>query len=183
VTSPLLARRHQRRFDSSALVFALAIGLLLVIVAYPLLWLLMSAFGLPSDFQLGNLIRVYTRTQNFVPLVNTLILAVGAGTLSVLLGAPLAWATARSDAPLRHLVQTLVAVAYIIPPYLTAIAYIILLGPDAGYFNRALRALTGAAQGPIDIFSMGGVIFVIGMHVFPFTYFLTYTALRSVDVP
>jgi iron(III) transport system permease protein len=26
-----------------------------------------------------------------------------------------------------------------------------------------------------------GVIFVIGIHVFPFTYFLTYTALRSVD--
>ena len=181
VTSPLLARWRQRRIDSSTLLFALAIGLLLVIVAYPLLWLLMSAFGLPAEFQLGNLIRVYTRTQNYVPLVNTLILAVGAGILSVALGAPLAWATARSDAPLRYLVQALVGVAYIIPPYLTAIAYIILLGPDAGYFNRAIRALTGAAQGPIDIFSMGGVIFVIGMHVFPFTYFLTHTAMRSVD--
>ena len=28
---------------------------------------------------------------------------------------------------------------------------------------------------------MGGVIFVIGMHVFPFTYFMTHNALRSVD--
>jgi iron(III) transport system permease protein len=41
--------------------------------------------------------------------------------------------------------------------------------------------LTGAARGPIDIFSMGGVIFVIGIHVFAFTYFMTYTALQSVD--
>ena len=179
--SPPQQWRRHRRMDPSALVFGLAIGLLLVIVAYPLLWLLMSAFGLPADFQLGNLIRVYTQSQNFVPLVNTLILAAGAGMLSVALGAPLAWATARSDAPLRRVVQALVAVAYIVPPYLTAIAYIILLGPDAGYFNRALRLLTGAPRGPIDIFSMGGVIFVIAMHVFPFTYFLTHTALRSVD--
>jgi iron(III) transport system permease protein len=177
----LPGRSRHRRVDASTILFGLVIGLLLVVVAYPLLWLLMSAFGIPTDFQLGYLIRVYTRTQNFVPLVNTLILAAGAGTLSVVLGAPLAWAAARSDAPLRRLVHMLVAVAYIMPPYLTAIAYIILLGPDAGYFNRAMQALTGAARGPIDIFSMGGVIFVIGIHVFPFTYFMTYTALRSVD--
>ena len=96
VTSPLHAREHQRRIDSGALVFALAIGVLLVIVAYPLLWLLMSAFGLPAEFQLGNLIRVYTRTQNFVPLVNTLILAMGADKLvrlkpqNLVVGLPLA---------------------------------------------------------------------------------------------
>jgi iron(III) transport system permease protein len=182
VTSPPPAgRRRHRRFDPSTLLFGLAIGLLLVIVAYPLLWLLMSAFGIPAEFGLGHLMRVYTRSQNFVPLVNTLILAVGAGALSVVLGAPLAWAAARSDAPFRRLIHALVAVAYIVPPYLTAIAYIILLGPDAGYFNRALQALTGVARGPIDIFSMGGVIFVIGIHVFAFTYFMTYTALKSVD--
>ena len=28
---------------------------------------------------------------------------------------------------------------------------------------------------------MGGIIFVIGIHVFAFTYFLTYAALQSVD--
>jgi iron(III) transport system permease protein len=182
VTSSLPERRRRRRrFDMSALPFGLAIGLLLLIVAYPLLWLLMSAFGIPAEFQFGHLVRVYTRSQNLVPLINTLILAAGAGALSVVLGAPLAWAAARSDAPLRRLIHALVAVAYIVPPYLTAIAYIILLGPDAGYFNRALQALTGAARGPIDIFSMGGVIFVIGIHVFAFTYFMTYTALQSVD--
>ncbi len=178
VEGPL--RRH-RRMEGSTLVFAFAIGLLLLIVAYPLLWLLLAAFGIPGDFQLGYLVRVYTRAQNFAPLVNTLILAFGAAIISVALGVPLAWATARSDMPLRRTVQALVALAYITPPYLTAIAYIILLGPDAGFFNRALRMIVGGTQGPINIFSMGGVIFVIGMHVFPFTYFMTHSALRSID--
>jgi iron(III) transport system permease protein len=83
--------------------------------------------------------------------------------------------------PLRRTVQALVALAYITPPYLTAIAYIILLGPEAGYLNRPIQALTGIDRGPGNIFSMAGVIFVIGMHIFPFTYFMTHNALRSVD--
>ena len=107
----------------------------------------MAALGVPGEFQLGYIARVYTRSQNFVPLVNTLILAFGAGIMSVLLGVPLAWATARTDMPMRRTVQALVALAYITPPYLTAIAYIILLGPDAGYLQpRPAGALRGDAR-------------------------------------
>jgi iron(III) transport system permease protein len=146
-----------------------------------LLWLMLAAFGVPTEFQFGYLARVFTRSQNYGALVNTLVLALGAGVFSVVLGVPLAWAAARTDMPLRRSLQALVALSYITPPYLTAIAYIILLGPDAGYFNRILQAITGAPRGPIDIFSMGGVIFVISLHVFPFTFFMTYAALRSVD--
>lgn len=173
--------RRRGGIGGSAIVFGLSIALLIVIVGYPLGWLLVSSFGFPGDIQLGYLVRVYTRAQNVTPLINTLILAFGAGAISVLLGAPLAWATARSDMPLRRTINALVALAYITPPYLTAIAYIILLGPEAGYFNRAIQAVAGITRGPIDIFSFGGVIFVIGMHVFPFTYFMTCNALRSVD--
>ena len=133
--------RRRRAIEGSTLVFAFAIGLLLVIVGYPLLWLFMAAFGIPGDLQLGYLARVYTRAQNFAPLVNTLILAFGAGMISVVLGVPLAWATARSDMPLRRTVQALVALAYITPPYLTAIAYIILLGTRCGLLQP--RPATG----------------------------------------
>ena len=92
--------------------------------------------------------RAFTRPQNYAALVNTLQLALGTGIMSVLIGVPLAWATARSDMPLRQVVHALVALSYITPPYLTALAYIILLGPDAGQFNRLLRAVFGFDVGP-----------------------------------
>ena len=163
------------------LVLGVAVAVLLVLVGYPLLWLLLGALGLPQEFSFEHVQRAFTRPQNFAALLNTLELALGAGVLSILFGVPLAWATARSDMPLRGLVHALVALSYITPPYLTALAYIILLGPDAGQFNRLLRALFGLQSGPINIFSMPGVIFVIGIHVFAFTYFLTHSALKSVD--
>ncbi|HEU0159791.1 MAG TPA: iron ABC transporter permease [Hyphomicrobiaceae bacterium] len=173
--------RPGRRIGGQTVVLGLAVAVLMCLVAYPLAWLLFGAFGLPQSFGLEHLERAFTRPQNFAALLNTLQLALGAGSMSILLGVPLAWATARTDMPLRRLIHALVALSYITPPYLTALAYIILLGPDAGQFNRLLRALFGFASGPINIFSMPGVIFVIGIHVFAFTYFLTHSALKSVD--
>ena len=171
----------RRTIGARGLVLGLAVALLLLLVAYPLLWLVMAALGIPASLTLEHLARVATRAQNFDALVNTLQLAAGTGLLSIALGVPLAWATARSDMPLRRVVHALVALSYITPPYLTALAYIILMGPDAGHFNRLLRWLLGLETAPFNVFSMGGVIFVIGIHVFAFTYFLTYTALQSVD--
>ena len=163
------------------IVLGASIALLLFLVGYPLLWLLLGALGLPQSIELVHLQRAFTRPQNYSALVNTLELAFGTGMMSVVIGVPLAWATARTDMPLRGLVHALVALSYITPPYLTALAYIILLGPDAGQFNRVLRSAFGFESGPFNIFSMPGVIFVIGIHVFAFTYFLTHSALKSVD--
>jgi iron(III) transport system permease protein len=151
-----------------------------VLVLYPLLWLVLGALGLPRDLSLVYIARVFTDPANVGPLKNTLVLALGSALGSVVLGAPLAWATARTDMPLRQVVHALVALGYIIPPYLSAVAYIILLGPNAGHLNRLLAALTGV-PGAVNIFSAGGVIFVVTLHVFAFTYFLTYAALQSID--
>jgi iron(III) transport system permease protein len=169
------------RLGVQGVVLGLSIAVVLFLVGYPLLWLMLAALGVPQSVGLEHLERAFTRPQNYAALINTLQLALGTGLLSVALGVPLAWATARSDMALRALVHAMVALSYITPPYLTALAYTILLGPDAGKFNRLLRAVFGFESGPINIFSMPGVIFVIGIHVFAFTYFLTYSALKSVD--
>jgi iron(III) transport system permease protein len=186
VASAIVADRAPRHVSSGRIgfqgvVLGLAVALLLLLVGYPLLWLLLGALGVPQSFGLADLQRAFGRAQNYAALVNTLQLALGTGLMSILIGVPLAWATARTDMPLRHLVHALVALSYIMPPYLTALAYIFLLGPEAGSFNRLLRSAFGLAEGPFNIFSMPGVIFVIGIHVFAFTYFLTHSALKSVD--
>ena len=58
--------------SAQALVLGLAVAVLLVLVGYPLLWLLFGAFGLPQGFGLEHLARAFTRPQNFAALLNTL---------------------------------------------------------------------------------------------------------------
>ncbi len=164
-------------------VLGIAAVVLLTVVGYPLLWLLLGAFGIPQELTFSHLTKVVTDSRNIEPLLNTLILATGTGIGSVLLGVPLAWATARTNMPFGRVIHALVALSFITPPYLTTLAYIILLGPNAGHLNRALRWLFPIKAGPIDIFSMGGLIFVITLHVFAFVYLLTHSALQTLDAP
>lgn len=168
------------RDATRAATLGLGVAALLLFIGYPLCWLAFGALGLPAQFSLQFLVRAFTQPGNVAALANTAILALGVGLLSVVLGVPVAWATARTDLPMRKVFHGLVGLAYILPPYLTSIAYIILLGPNAGYLNR-LIASTGVHGSPINIFSAAGVTFVIAMHVYAIPYFLAYGALQSVD--
>src|ERR1043165_3123333 len=93
-----------RLLGLQALVLGIAIALLLFLVGYPLLWLILAAFGLPGEFGIESIARTFARPQNYTALVNTLQLALGTGVMSILVGVPLAWATARSDMKLRDIV-------------------------------------------------------------------------------
>lgn len=171
------------RVSVPGIALGVAALLLLIVVGYPLLWLLLGALGLPQERTLAHIANVFTQSRNATPLKNTLILAMGTGIGSVVLGVPLAWATARTDMPLGRFIHAMVALSFIAPPYLTTLAYIILLGPNAGHINRLLKWLFHLNHGPINIFSMGGIIFVIALHVMAFPYLLTHSALQTLDAP
>src|SRR3954467_11156457 len=86
-----------KRASLQGVVLGGALALLLFLVGYPLLWLILAAFGLPREFRLEYFILAFTRPQNYTALINTLQLALGTGAMSVLIGVPLAWAGARTD--------------------------------------------------------------------------------------
>ncbi len=155
--------------------------ILVVMVGLPLAWLVIGSVAGPSGLTFEHYRATLTDPDNYRALVNTLLIGAVAAALSVLIGAPLAWLVARSDVPGRQGIWTLVNVAYATPPFLTAIAYIMLLGPNAGLINRALRAVFGFAAGPINVFSFGGIVGVITIHVFPFVFLMVAGALESLD--
>ena len=77
-------------------------------------------------------------------LVNSLLLASETAFISVIFAAPMAWAVSRTNMPGKATVWALVLGAFILPPYLGAIGWILLAGPNAGFINLAWRTLTGA---------------------------------------
>ena len=94
---------------------------------------------------------------------------------------PIAWAVARTDTPAKPFVNMTVLAAFVTPPYTGAIAWILLAGPNSGWLNRAWMWLTGAEQGVIDIFTFGGLVFIIAIYSFPFVYIFTLSALEMVS--
>lgn len=153
-------------------------GALLLTVAYPLFWLLLTSLGVPEAVTLRHLWSVLRQGQTIEAVRNTGILFAGTAIGSTLLGVPVAYATARTDSLLRRFTHFSFIAAFVLPPYLTALAYIQLLSPRTGYINVVLSAWKIPV---LDIYSMGGVVFTLCLHGCAFSYLLTYGALLAMD--
>lgn len=165
-------------FNPATIVWLGLAVLLAILVLVPIAWLVVESLRSESG-QLGvmNYVRVVTSDRYRLPALNSFLLAGSAGVLSVLISAPLAWAIARTDMPLRGLIRVLVFGSMVTPGFLTAMAWIILAGPNAGLINRAYQALTGTNGTLVNIFSMPGMIFVTLLEVFPFAFLLISASL------
>jgi iron(III) transport system permease protein len=83
--------------------------------------------------------------------------------------------------PGKALIRITASLAYLSPPFLTAIAFVNLFGPNGGLINKFIREVLGLPFLTFDIFSMKGLVLVTVMHTFPFVYLLAVSALQSVD--
>ena len=180
--SPSSFGQWWRHLDKSAWVWLLAIGLLLFLVVNPLLRLLVVSFQQPDGaFTLANYFVAYGRARYVEALLNSLILGVSAASLCLVFGVPLAWALSRTDMPAKGLIWVAILGTFIIPPYLGAVGWILLAGPNAGWLNQLVVELTGMAKGPFNIYSMPGLIFVIACYSFPYVFVFTKSALDLVS--
>ncbi|MDQ6881653.1 MAG: iron ABC transporter permease, partial [Pseudomonadota bacterium] len=159
-----------------------AIVVLVVLVVNPLLRLLIVSFqDGAGGFTLSNYVAAYSRSRNVEALWNSLVLGASAGVLCLAFGVPMAWALSRTDMPCKALVWICILGTFIIPPYLGAVGWILLAGPNAGWLNRAVVALTGAPSGPFNIYSMPGLVLVVACYSFPYVFVLTKSALDLIS--
>ena len=115
-------------------------------------------------------------------LPDTLTFVAGAVALTVLIAFILAWLIERSDLPGRDLWFVLILFPLIVPTPVLAIAWIFLMGPNAGWLNLALRGVLGlSGPGPINIFSMAGLIVAQALAAAPFVFLLFSATLRSMN--
>ena len=171
-----------RHMDRSYWVWILAIVVLLVLVVNPLVRLLLVSFqDSEGAFTLANYAAAYGRSRHIDALLNSLVLGVSAASLCLVFGVPMAWALSRTDMPFKGLIWISILGTFIIPPYLGAVGWILLAGPNAGWLNRAFVALTGADSGPFNIYSMTGLVLVIACYSFPYVFVFTKSALDLVS--
>ncbi|HET7340589.1 MAG TPA: ABC transporter permease subunit, partial [Methylomirabilota bacterium] len=170
-----------RHLDRSLLLWLLLAGVLLALVVNPLVRLLWVSVHGSAGLTLDNYVTAYSRWRYVEALGNSLVLGVSVGLLCIVFGVPMAWAVSRTDMPGKTLVWAAVLGTFIVPSYLSAVAWILLAGPNAGWLNRAWIALTGAAAGPFNIYSMPGLVLVIAASSFPYMFVFTRSALDLIS--
>jgi iron(III) transport system permease protein len=169
-----------RRLDASVPVWGLAALTLVLLMGLPLGWLVTLSVsgehGATAQHYLAALRDLHLRRA----LWNTLVMAFWTGVVSVALGAPLAWLTARTDLPGRRFMRALVMASFVTPPFLGAVAWVMLAGPNAGALNKLWRGVTGAEGAAVNIFTMAGLVFVVALYTFPYVYVMIGNTLELI---
>jgi iron(III) transport system permease protein len=111
---------------------------------------------------------------------NTLICGVGATILSCLLGFTLAWIVARTDVPGRSWFETLNLVPFFLSPYVGAVSWTYLAAPNSGIVTTLFRSW-GLPLDFINIYSLGGVIWVLSLFYTPYVYLFVIAPMRQMD--
>ncbi|MEA2915815.1 MAG: iron(III) transport system permease protein, partial [Bradyrhizobium sp.] len=159
------------------------IAVLAFLVLNPVLRLIISSLQETDTgrFTFANYRVAYGNIRHLQALANSLELGIGVALLATCFGVPIAWAISRTDMPGKAFVRLMVFAAFVTPPYLGAIGWILLAGPNSGWLNKIWMALTGAGHGIFNIYSMTGLILVIAVTSFPYTFVFTSSALDLVS--
>ncbi|MDR2506310.1 MAG: iron ABC transporter permease [Oscillospiraceae bacterium] len=169
------------RFDVKwALIFLIA-AFMLVFQVFPLLYMVYRALFASGEFSLEALKRIYTYDLNWMALKNTLIGATFAMLFGTLIAFPLAWLVGRTNMYGRKFFRSLFVLTYMVPPYLGAMAWLRLLNPKVGNLNVFIRDLLGLAENPFNIYTLGGLIWVLTSFYYPYAFITISRAMEKMD--
>ncbi len=159
------------------------LGLLLaILIVNPMSRLVLDSFRDPAGgWTLSNFADALGGARNLTAYWHTIQLASATVGLSVLMALPMAWGVSRTDMPGRGAMYLGVIGAFIMPPFLGAIGWILLAGPNAGWVNKLWTSLTGLEDELVNIFSFWGLAFVIALNVFPLIFIFTASALDLIS--
>jgi iron(III) transport system permease protein len=157
-------------------------AVLLFMVVVPLAWIFIASVHGDQDNQLtlANYLEAFSRSIYLKPILNSILMAGAVAVIATFCGTLLSLAVSHTDMPGRNLIRGLVFAAFVTPSFLGAAAWISLAAPNSGWLNRGWVALTGVTQGPINIYSLGGAIFVIAMYSYPYTFAFASNALELI---
>lgn len=175
-------RMRLGRPEPATLLWIVLIAVLLLLVAFPLVKLLLVSLHTRSGaWTFGNYLAAYGRMRYVESLLNSLELACETAAVSVVFAVPMAWAVSRTDMPAKRLIWAIVLGAFILPPYLGAIGWILLAGPNAGFVNLAWRAVTGSASPLVNVYTFHGLAFVMAFQSFPLIFIFVKSALDLIS--
>jgi len=135
---------------------------------YPIILLGLNSFNIadriidPAEYGLDNWIDAFERPELLASIGNTFLVFGWVTVISVPLGVLMAWALARVRLPFSRGLEFLFWVAFMVPTISVTMGWIFLADPTLGLINRALQHLPFVAmhEGPLDIFSVPGIIWV-----------------------
>ena len=156
--------------------------LLAIIVVIPVVSIIINTFwDADGHLDLSTFFNVIVRKENLEAIKNTVVISVCATIGATIIGVFFAWLLGRSDIPAKGLMRTLFTIPFMIPPFLGAMSWELMFSERNGYINKFLVNLLHLDKMPINIHTVGGIIFVEMIYFFSFVYLQVVSSLERMD--
>jgi iron(III) transport system permease protein len=170
----------------------LVLGVLAYLVVVPLIILVLASardqggglpFGSRSFWSAVHYREVFLNARTWELVWNTVLLSFGSLALAFAISLVAAWLVERTNLPAQGFVFVMIIAGIGTPGFISAIAWTLLLNPSNGVINVWLRELFNlSGDGPINVSTLAGMIFVEGLGLVPVTFLLLTAAFRALDV-
>lgn len=169
---PRPRRSGRRHLDlPTRLVLCLVVGLLALMIVYPLVRIFGNAFTPEGSKVLSGLL---SNPVNRTIVLNTLVMGVLVGALGTLIGFALAYVQTRLAFRGKRLLHLIALMPIVSPPFAVATAVITL-------FGRRGLVTDGLFQVQTDIYGLPGLTLVLVLSFFPVAYMNFKGLLESLD--
>lgn len=183
-TSVAVPASGRLRLQAEYVIF-LAVGLIIAgLILFPLAMLLLGTLSpgfesLGQALTLEHYLKVYTNLPYYESLRNTLVLAAAVTVFATLLGGGLAWVVGRTNVPGARLLELLILIPLFVSPFLGALGWAIAVRPGAGIVGTIVQEISYGTR--INLFSLGGMIWVLALYEAPYAFIFIVSSLRSMD--
>lgn len=142
----------------------------------PIISLLQMSFTTDGGFSFGNYAELLQEDRTIEAIKNTLIISIGSTLIATIAGSFFAYLVAYTNIKRKWLLELLVLAPYIIPSYIITLSWSSFL-MRRGTVNTILQQFGIPA---IDIYTLPGIVLVMGICNIPVVYLLTVNMFRKI---
>jgi iron(III) transport system permease protein len=175
-----MSKKKGIRFDFWTVVTIAVVLIFTVFLVYPLFSLFFSGFKDPSsgELTLANFAKFFSKKYYYRTLGHSFLVTTCTTVLAVLIGAPLAYLTTSFKVKGKGIIDILVIISMLSPPFIGAYSWIV-LGGRSGVITKFFANVFGV-ETP-SIYGFGGILLVLTLKLYPYIYLYTTGALKKVD--
>jgi iron(III) transport system permease protein len=163
-----------------AIAGAVLLGLLVWLVAYPLVITLLQGLRTPAGWTLDHVRDFLARPTEVRALWGSLWISIASVVLAAAIGVPLAFLFARYEFPGRRVLGAVVALPAVLPPLVGVLSFMFLYG-ESGFLAHLVRRVFGLEAAPWRLQGAGAILLVHAYSMYVYFYLFTRAGLASLD--
>jgi iron(III) transport system permease protein len=169
---------------------SLPMTLLLLVVGFlvltPLALMILNSFqiarpGQPIVWGLEGWVKAFSTPGIIKAITNTFTLAITRQAIALFIGAFFAWLIARTDLPMKGLLEFFFWLSFFLPALPETMGWILLLDPKYGLLNQGLIGLGLVSQPLFNIYSFWGIVWAHMGGTVSIKVMLLAPAFRNLD--